>query len=182
MRRIIQGCLLLGVLLAGGCTINEFSQQSLHPVAAVPYSDLQVQVSFDTPAHSTYLAQQLVARLEKRGISARLVPPDTNSLRAQGGSQALLQLHLTDAWTETFISTRTMPRRSLTQMRGRILRESPRFDTEVRLVDLSAGNTVWQADLLTAGAWYTEFHTNADALATTITKQLTRDGLIKGAS
>ena len=182
MKRITQCCLLLGVLLAGGCTINEFSQQSLHPVGARPYTDLQVQVSFDTPAHSTYLARQLVARLEKQGISARIVPADTNSLRAQGRSQALLQLRLTDAWTDTVITIRTKHRRSLTQMRGHIPRESPRFDTAIRLLDLSAAKTVWQADIYTAGAWYSEFDTNADSLATTITKQLTRDGLIQGAS
>jgi len=122
MRRIIQGYLLLGVLLAGGCTINEFSQQSLHPVAAGPYSALQVQVSFDTPAHSTYLAKQLVAQLQKQGITARIVPPDATPSRAQGRSPALLQLRLTDAWTDTVITVRTMPRRSLTQMRGHIPR------------------------------------------------------------
>ena len=182
MGRLEHYFLLTGVLLTGGCTINEFSQQSLHPVAARPYSDLQVQVKFDTPAHSTYLARQLVARLEKQGISARIVPADTNSLRAQGRSQALLQLRLTDAWTDTVITIRTKHRRSLTQMRGHIPRESPRFDTSVRLLDLSADKTVWQVDIVTAGAWYSEFHTNADSLATTITKQLTRDGLIQGAS
>ena len=182
MDRMARCFLLTGVLLSSGCTINEFSQQSLHPVAARPYTDLQVQVRFDTPAHGTYLTKQLVAQLEKQGIKTRIAPPAPKPPNAQGRSQATLQLHLTDAWTETFISTRTMPRRSLTQMRGRIPRESPRFDTEVRLVDLSANKTVWHADIVTAGAWYSEFHTNADALATTIIKQLTRDGLIKGAS
>lgn len=181
MRRIAVCCLLTAGLL-GGCTTNQLGPQTHHPVATQSYSDLQVQVRFDHPDHSAYLANQLVSRLARHGVNARVLPPQAKTPTPADNAQAILQLQLTEAWTETFISTRRKHRYSLTQMRGRIPRESPRFHTAVRLVDLSSGTAVWQVDILTAGAWYSEFQTNADALAAKITKQLAREGLIQGTS
>ena len=63
-------------------------------------------------------------------------------------------------------------------MRGRIPRESPRFSTQAVLVDRQSGDTLWQADTITAGAWYSDFTTNADSLVARLVKQLTAQGLI----
>ena len=168
---------LVLLLLLAGCASHQLSQQNLAPVTAAPYSSLRVQVQFDTPAHADYLANQLVAVLVRHGVAADIVPND-RSVKAPGNPPALLQLRLTDAWTETFISTRHMPRRSLTQMRGRIPRESPRFSTEAILIDLDSGATVWQLATQTAGPWYSHFDANADSLVARLVKELAAQGLI----
>jgi threonine aldolase len=177
MGRVTKWLPLLALLLAG-CTTNQLSQQTLNPVAAMPYSNLQVQVQFDNPAHTTYLANQLVTRLAKHGITATILPPDAKPVTVRGDSQAVLRLRLTGAWTDTVITTRQMPRRSLTQMRGRIPRESPRFSSQAVLVDRQTGDTVWQLETLTAGAWYSDFTTNADSLVARLVQQLAAQGLI----
>ena len=163
------------LLLLTGCSTNQFQQQMFNPVTAQPYSELQVQVQFNQPEHSAYLARQLVTRLQKQGVNASILSPKAT---AGDNVQALLQLNLTEAWTDTVITTRHMPRRSLTQMRGRIPRESPRFNSTARLVDLASGHTVWQVEIHTAGAWYTAFPTQANTLAARLTTQLDRQGLI----
>ena len=168
---------LLLLLLLAGCASHELTQDTLAPVTAAPYSSLQVQVRFDTPAHTDYLATRLVSDLARHGVSADIAPDD-RSVKAPGNPPALLQLRLTDAWTETFISTRHMPRRALTQMRGRIPRESPRFSTEALLVDQQTGETVWQLATQTAGPWYSDFNANADSLIARLLKELAAQGLI----
>lgn len=168
---------LLILLLLAGCTSHQLSQQTLASTTAAPYSSLRVQVQFDTPAHADYLANQLVVVLARHGVAADIVPNDSTQ-NPPGNPPALLQLRLTDAWTETFISTRHMPRRSLTQMRGRIPRESPRFSTEAILIDLDSGATVWQLETLTAGPWYSHFDANADSLVARLVKELAAQGLI----
>ena len=170
------GPLLLLMVLAG-CASHELTQQTRAPVTAAPYSSLRVQVQFDTPAHTDYLANRLMSDLARHGVAADIVPNDS-SVITPGNPPALLQLRLVDAWTETFISTRHMPRRSLTQMRGRIPRESPRFSTEVLLVDRQTGETVWQLATQTAGPWYSDFNANADSLVARLLKELVAQGLI----
>ena len=169
---------LVLLLLLAGCASHQLSQQNLAPVTAAPYSSLRVQVQFDTPAHADYLANQLVAVLVRHGVAADIVPND-RSVNTSSNPPALLQLRLTDAWTETFISPRHMPRRSLTQMRGRIPRESPRFSTEALLVDQQTGETVWQLTTQTAGPWYSDFNANADSLVNRLLKELLAQGLIR---
>ncbi len=168
---------LVLLLLLAGCASHELSQQNLAPATAAPYSSLRVQVQFDTPEHADYLANQLVAVLARHGVAADIVPNDSTQ-NPPGNPPALLQLRLTDAWTETFISTRHMPRRSLTQMRGRIPRESPRFSTEALLVDQQTDETVWQLTTQTAGPWYSHFDANADSLVARLLKELAAQGLI----
>jgi len=178
MVRIATGLLALLAVLLAGCTTHQLQPQTLKPVAALPYSALQVQVQFDDPAHTAYLAAQLVNGLARHGVTATIVSADARPGVTPLATPALLQLHLTDAWTETFISTRQMPRRALTQMRGRIPRESPRFSTQAVLVDRQHGETVWQLDTLTAGPWYSDFTTNADSLVNRLLKELVARGLI----
>lgn len=165
------GPLLL--MLLAGCASHELTQQTHAPVTAAPYSSLQVQVQFDTPAHTDYLASRLVSNLARHGVAADIAPGD-RSVK----TPALLQLRLTEVWTETVISTRHMPRRSLTQMRGRIPRESPRFSTKVILVDQQTGETVWQLMTQTAGPWYSDFDANAASLVNRLLKELVAQGLI----
>jgi len=171
------GALLILLLLAG-CASHQLSQQTLAPTTAAPYSSLRVRVQFDTPEHADYLANQLAAVLGRHGVTAEIVPNDSTQ-NPPGKTPALLQLRLTDAWTDTFISTRHMPRRSLTQMRGRIPRESPRFSTEAILIDLDSGATVWQLTTQTAGPWYSHFDANADSLVARLVKELADQGLIR---
>jgi len=168
---------LLGLLLIG-CTQHQLTQQTLQPVSTTPYATLQVQVQFDSPAHSEYLATRLVTRLAQHGVSATILPAEADPQAGKGGSPAILQLHLTETWTETFISTRQMPRRSLTQMRGRIPRESPRFTTDTKLVDAHSGQTVWQLQTISAAPWYDDFNASADSLANRLTQQLITQGLV----
>jgi len=169
---------LVLLLLLAGCASHELSQQNPAPATAAPYSSLRVRVQFDTPEHADYLANQLVAVLARHGVAADIVPDD-RSVKLPGNPPALLHLRLTDAWTETFISTRHMPRRALTQMRGRIPRESPRFSTEVLLVDQQTGETLWQLETQTAGPWYSDFNANADSLVNRLLKELADQGLIR---
>jgi hypothetical protein len=168
---------LLLLMLLTGCTSHQVTQHTAAPAA--PYTTLQVRVQFDTPEHAAYLAAQLVRLLARHGVNATIAPADARPGITPLATSALLQLHLTDAWTDTFISTRQMPRRSLTQMRGRIPRESPRFSTQAELVDRQSGDTLWQADTITAGAWYSDFTTNADSLVARLVKQLTAQGLMQ---
>ena len=182
MGRIATGLLALLAMLLAGCSTNQLKQETLKPVTALPYSALLVQVQFADPAHSAYLAGQLGKRLATQGVRSNILLSGASPATAQDKAQALLQLRLTEAWTDTVITTRHMPRRSLTQMRGRIPRESDRFNSTARLVDLASGETVWQTDIHTAAAWYTEFPTQADALAAKLTQQLQRQGLIANGS
>ena len=135
-------------------------------------------MNFASPAQSDYLATQLVNELAKHEVRAAVIKPDTAATRIPGDNPALLQLSLTDTWTETFISHRRKHRRSLTQMRGRIERESPRFRSEVMLRDLQSGKTVWQSEAVTTGPWYSDFNANARSLAKKIVRQLAQQGLI----
>jgi hypothetical protein len=169
--------LLVGLL--AGCTSHEFTQLKLDPVAAIPYSELQVQVQFDNPTHTEYLANRLAMALAEYGVTATVLPPAAKPDMVGDSAPAVLQLRLTDTWTDTVITTRHKHRRSLTQMRGRIPRESPRFTTETVLVDRPSSNTVWQLRSYTAGAWYSDFETNADSLAAKLTQQLAKQGLIE---
>lgn len=169
--------LLLTGLLAG-CASHQLTQTPVTPTHATPFQAMQVQVDFATPAQSAYLATQLVNELAKHEVRATLMEPDTAASRMSGDNPALLRLSLTDTWTETFISHRRKHRRSLTQMRGRIERESPRFRSEVVLRDLQTNQTVWQSETVTAGPWYSDFNANARSLARKIVRQLEQQGLI----
>lgn len=169
--------LLLTGLLAG-CTSHQLAQTPVAPMHASPFQAIQVQVNFSTPAQSDYLATQLVNELAKHEVHATVMKPDATTTRIPGDNAALLQLTLTGSWTETFISHRHKPRRSLTQMRGRIPRESPRFRSEVMLRDLQSGQPVWQSEAVTAGPWYSDFNANARSLAKKLVRQLEQQGLI----
>jgi hypothetical protein len=153
------------------------TEKSVTPNPVVPFQAMQVQVNFAIPAHSDYLADQLVMELGKYGIRASVLntgsrpgPPKANA--------GVLQLTLTGSWTETFISHRQKTRRSLTQMRGRIPRESPRFRSDLVLRDGQTGQTVWQMEVVTEGAWYADFNTLARSLAKKLVRQLSQQGLI----
>ena len=169
--------LLLTGLLAG-CSSNQLTQTPIAPTHASPFQAIQVQVNFATPAQSDYLATQLVNELAKHEVHATVMKPDSAASRIAGDNPALLQVTLTGTWTETFISRRTKHRRSLTQTRGHIPRESPRFRSEVMLRDLQTGQTVWQSEAVTAGPWYSDFNANARSLAKKLVRQLEQQGLI----
>lgn len=170
--------LLSGIGLAG-CASHQVTEKSATPTPVTPFQTLQVQVNFATPAQSDYLATQLVNELAKYDVSATVLnSPDAAAMAKPGLYSALLQLTLTGTWTETFISHRQKHRRSLTQMRGRIPRESPRFRSEAMLQDTQTGKTVWQSETVTAGPWYSDFNTNARSLAKRIVRQLQQQGLI----
>jgi len=168
--------LLTGLLT--GCTSNQLTQTPVAPTHASPFQAIQVQVNFSIPAHSAYLATQLVNELAKHEVHAMVMKPNATTTRMPDDNAALLQLTLTGTWTETFISHRHKHRRSLTQMRGRIPRESPRFRSEVMLRDLQTGRTVWQMEAVTAGPWYSDFNANARSLAKKLVRQLSQQGLI----
>lgn len=168
---------LLSSLFLAGCASHQVTQQAVAPEPVTPFNALQVQVDFATPAQSEYLANQLVSQLRHYGVRASLVTDEVSD-RASFADTALLQVTLNDSWTETFISRVTKHRRSLTQMRGRVPRESPRFSSEILLQDLATGKTIWQLKIVTAGSWYSDFNTIARSLAVRITRQLKQKGLI----
>ena len=174
------GLLLLASILAG-CASHQVTEQpaTQHPVT--PFATMQVQVKFATPEHSDYLAGQLVDQLRKRGVEATALKTSEAPTR-QDSNSGLLELTLTDTWTETFISHRRKHRQSLTQMRGRIERESPRFSSDVVLRDLESNAIIWQSETVTAGAWYTDFNTMARSLATRLARKLNQQNLIAPAS
>ena len=169
--------LLLSGLLAG-CASHQIKEKSPAPTPVTPFQAVQVQVTFATPAHSDYLATQLVNQLTKHGVNATVLTSADAKATRPGPNSALLQLTLTGTWTETFISHRYKHRRSLTQMRGRIPRESPRFRSDTVLIDLQTGESRWQRQTVTAGAWYSDFQTIARSLAKKLVQQLHREGLI----
>ena len=173
--------LLSGIGLAG-CASHQVTEKSATLTPLTPFQAMQVQVNFATPAHSDYLANQLVKELGKYGISATIRSPDSKATIQPDHNTALLQLTLTGSWTETFISHRRKHRQSLTQMRGRIPRESPRFRSDVLLRDLQTNAIVWQSETVTAGPWYSDFNTNARSLAARLARQLSQQGLIAPAS
>lgn len=173
---------LLSSVLLAGCASHQVTQQAVAPKPVTSFEAIQVQVNFATPAHSDYLANQLVNQLGKYGINATVLSTQGKASSIPGANSALLQLTLTGSWTETFISRRTKHRRSLTQTRGRIPRESPRFSSDVLLQDLHTGETVWQLETVTAGAWYSDFNDMARSLASRLTRQLQKKGLIAPAS
>lgn len=169
--------LLLSAILAG-CASHQVTEQTLAPTRVTPFATMQVQVQFATEAQSDYLAKQLVDQLNQRGINANLLNPAASGASKPAGNTGLLQLTLTGSWTETFISHRRKHRQSLTQMRGRIPRESPRFRSDLVLRDRQTNEIVWQSETVTAGAWYADFNTMARSLATKLTRQLQQQGLI----
>jgi hypothetical protein len=67
-------------------------------------------------------------------------------------------------------------------MRGRIPRESPRFRSDTVLIDLHTGESRWQQQTVTAGAWYSDFQTIARSLAKKLVQRLHREGLIATAA
>ena len=171
------GLLLLSGLMLG-CASHQVTEKPLTPSAVTPFESMQVQVKFATPAHSDYLAAQLVDQLNRRGVKASRVTSAEPAATPVNANAALLQLTLTGTWTETFISHRQKTRRSLTQMRGRIPRESPRFRSDLVVVNLQTGKTVWQTETVTAGAWYTDFNTMARSLAARLGRELDKQGLL----
>ena len=173
---------LLSSVLLAGCASHQVTQQAVAPKPVAPFEAIQVQVNFATPAHSDYLSSQLIKQLAKYGVEATPSPSQDQAKQVPGSGSGLLQLTLTGSWTETFISHRVKPRRSLTQMRGRIERESPRFRSDVLLQDLHTGETVWQSEITTAGQWYFDFNDMARSLASRLTRQLHNKGLIAPAS
>ena len=184
-RVLLLGMLLLNSLLAG-CASHQVTDKPLTPTPVTSFEAMQLQVNFATPAQSDYLAAQLVNELARHGVNAMVVTtdatPTATSNRNPKQNLALLHLTLTDTWTETFISHRYKHRRSLTQMRGRIERESPRFRSEVVLRDMQSGSTVWQSETVTAGPWYSDFNANARSLARKLVHQLQQQDLIAPAS
>ncbi len=173
----IKVVLLLSAVLAG-CATHQVTEQTAAPTSVTPFTTMQVQVKFATEAHSDYLANQLVEQLNKHGINASVLNPAQGGATKPAGNTGLLQLTLTGSWTETFISRRTKHRRSLTQTRGRIPRESPRFRSDLVVVNRQSNEIVWQSETVTAGAWYADFNTMARSLATKLTRQLQQQGLI----
>lgn len=174
--RLILLSLLSGLLFA--CATHQVTQKPLSATPNTSFNTLQVQVDFATPAHTDYLSSQLVKQLAKYGVEATPLPREDQAKEVRGSGSGLLHVTLTGTWTETFISRRTKHRRSLTQTRGRIPRESPRFRSDVVLVNLQTNETVWQSETTTAGAWYSNFNDMARSLAARLTRQLKQDGLI----
>lgn len=173
--RLKLALLLTGIL--AGCASHQVTQKPATPASLSVFDAMQVQVNFATPAHSDYLAGQLVEELGKHGISASVLDAESRP-GAPNANAGLLQLTLTGSWTETFISHRRKHRQSLTQMRGRIPRESPRFRSDLVLRDGQTGQTVWQMEAVTAGAWYADFNTLARSLAKKLVRQLRQQGLL----
>ena len=173
--RLILLLLLSGLLFA--CATHQVTETSVQTSGKTTFSTLHVWVNFATPAQSEYLANQLVSHLHHYGVRASLVTDEVTD-RASLRDTALLHVTLTASWTDTVITHRHKHRRSLTQMRGRIPRESPRFRSEILLQDLSTGKTVWQSNAVTAGAWYSDFNTMARSLAARLTRQLKQEALI----
>ena len=90
----------------------------------------------------------------------------------------MLRIEEVDRRLETVEYHRRYGRTSLTQMRGRKSRDVPVITLRAMLIDLEADKTVYQADYVAQGPWYTDSATLVASAVHAIARQLEHDGFI----
>ena len=88
--RLKLALLLTGIL--AGCASHQVTQKHATPAPLSVFEAMQVQVNFATPAHSDYLADQLVEELGKHGIDASVLDAESRPGLPNANAGLLLSL------------------------------------------------------------------------------------------
>lgn len=199
MKRFV---LLAGCLLLASCAATRMTTVRDPSAPRSSFRNILVIAPFSDLGSRTEAENSFVARLGERGVvgipSITVMPPlkeyveeELLQILDESGADSILIISLTDAYTkETYVpqSSTTTGSASLygnvvnyssrTQYHGGYYISKPRVHYELRLLDVSTGNTVWLATSLTRGNAYADFNTLIDSLARTAVRKLEEDGVI----
>ncbi len=194
---VVAGCLLLA-----SCAATRMTSVRDPSAARSTFRNILVIAPFSDLESRTAAENIFVAKLGERGVSAiasiTVMPPtkeytEVELLRILDDSRTdgIIIVSLTDAYTkETYVpqSSTTTGSASLygnfvnyssrTQHHGGYYISKPRVHYELRLLDVSTGNTAWLATSLTRGNAFAGFNTLMRSLARRAVQKLAEDGVI----
>ncbi len=191
------------LLFVAGCAFTSmtsfldpaFATKAFHRILiASPFADLELR----TKAES-FFAECLAKHAVKGIPSIRVFMPtrtytdeEFSKLLSENGIDGVLIVTLADAYTtqayvpasystqgQATLSGNTINYSARTQQYGGYYVSKPRVRYEMRLYDVSTGNTAWVASSLTRGNAFVNFDILISSLADTTVSKLRKDGLLK---
>jgi hypothetical protein len=172
-----------------------FATKAFHRILIVsPFADLESR----TKSESRFV--ECFSRYAVEGISSiRVFMPtrtytneELSKLLSENGIDGVLLVTLADAYTaQTYVPTssstygqatlsgNTINYSAYTQQYGGYYISKPRVRYDLRLYDVSTGNTAWVASSLTRGNAFARFDTLIGSLADTAVEKLKADRLLK---
>lgn len=190
-------------LLSGACASTQMTPVRDPSASALAYQRLLIIAPFSDLGFRMQAESAFVAELANKGVHSIssisvLLPTRTYSneelagILRDAGADGVLLVTLTGAYTQhsyvppssTTTGTATLSGNILNysgrkQYYGGYYISNPRIHYELRLFDVSTGETTWVATSLTRGNAFAGFETLTQSLARTAIEKLRGDGMIK---
>lgn len=166
------------VLLASGCASAELMNRNVYELPAKNFLYIHANVVVSVDSESVGLNKKILKVLDPYNMKVTLSTQSHHELVLDEAATALLRIEEVDRRLETVEYHRRYGRTSLTQMRGRKSRDVPVITLRAMLIDLEADKTVYQADYVAQGPWYTDSATLVASAVHAIARQLEHDGFI----
>ncbi len=178
--RALMAVCVLGT--ASGCAGPMLTRHNVDPVADEPYRNIRAAIDMADSPDAQGFADQLRKEAERRDLNLMLADEAGGVPGTMAEDIALLNIIEVERRAEKIGYRRSYGRTSLTQMRGRKERDVVVIRLRSELVDMETGQKLFQADYTVRDPWYAETATKLAVLASTLVRQLERDGLIASAA
>jgi hypothetical protein len=167
------------VLVSGCATATaELTTRSVNEVAKRNYQNLYISVDLSETADKTHLIKRFLEELDRYHLQTTVQKQPQVSMNEDQTGTALLKVIEVDRHFVTIKHRQRYGRTSLTQMRGLKKTDAPVITLRVTFVDITTGQTMFQADYVTQGPWYADSTVVVAALASTLVEQLESEGFI----
>jgi hypothetical protein len=172
--------LLCAFVLVSGCATAtaELTTRSVNEVAKRNYQNLYISVDLSETADKTHLTKRFLEELDRYHLQTTVQKQAQVSMNEDQTGTALLKVIEVDRHFVTIKHRQRYGRTSLTQMRGLKKTDAPVITLRVTFVDITTGQTMFQADYVTQGPWYADSTVVVAALASTLVEQLESEGFI----
>ena len=164
--------ILYMAILASSCTSVELAQLSVDESAEAYYRHIYLDVDLSESEDTAQLIDRFISKLSRYDLQViDLNHQQSAEINGRQGT-ALLRVDELERYLKPGEHRQRYGRASLTQMRGRKKDERTVITFRVTFIDQPSGQTMFQADYVAEGQWYSDSATVASALAGSLSKRL----------
>ena len=164
--------MLYMAILASSCTSVELEQLSVDETAETHYRKIYLDVDLSESDDASQLTDSFIRKLSKYDLQVIDLDQQQSAEIKDKQGTALLRVDELDRHLKPGEHRQRYGRASLTQMRGRKKDERTVITFRATFIDQSSGQTMFQADYVAEGQWYSDSTTVASALAGSLSKRL----------
>jgi hypothetical protein len=166
-------------ILVSGCTSVELAEHSVGETAEAYYQHINLDVDLSNTVDTAQLTDILIKKLSRYDLQVVDLKQQQLAGINDARGTALLKVDELERRLKPGEHHQRYGRSSLTQMRGRKKDERTVIAFRVTFIDQVSGHTMFQADYVAEGQWYSDSTTVVAALAGPLSKRLEYMGFIK---